>query len=200
MQPLINYTIPKRNYERVRDAIGFILDLELTNQYANHYNPEMFVDGIFCERQNPIDKTEMAYVNVSVIASKWDRKHVGSKEGEVQFAVDIYTKYKSEANVAGDAFSQKKMQSLAAACDYILEDPQYKTLGFAPGFIRGFIVSELMIKQQNPEDATNAAMGRLIVTVNMSETNQLLPGTLILGNTTNLQLWPTMHGYQYITN
>ncbi len=197
MIPLINYTIPQRNYEIIRDRIGFILELELTNQYQN-YNPDASIDGVFCERLNPIDKTEMAAINVSVISGNWDNKHQGGKDGTMQYAVDIYTNCKSGPNKPGDSFAQFKMQRLAGICDYILEDPQYKTLGFAPGPIKGFEVSELQIKATDPDDSANSSMGRLVITLRVFEPNKLLPGNLFLGNTTSFSLFPTGNGYQYI--
>jgi len=43
---IINYKIPKNNYELVRDKIGAILFTELNSQYINFYTPEANVESV----------------------------------------------------------------------------------------------------------------------------------------------------------
>ena len=196
---LINYSIPKRNYELIRDRIGQILYVELNNQYLN-YNPLSFTNGVWVERKKPIDKDEIALVNVTFISGSFDNKRQGAKDGTYQFGIDVYTRMASKDNQPGDSNSQKAMESLLAICDYILEDPQYRTLGFAPPSIGNMIVSEIQIHNQNVEDASNVAMGRLILNVRVNEPNQLLLGTLLLISVTTLNLsYTSTAGYQYIS-
>jgi hypothetical protein len=198
MPALINYTIPKRSFEPIRDRIAEILFIELNNQYLR-YNPECNVDGVYVERKKPIDQTELTFVNVSVISGAFDNKTQGSKDGTYQYAIDIFTRSASESNKPGDKESQLKLESLLSICDYILEDPQYKTLLFPPGFIGGILVGEMQIREQNAEDASNIAMGRLILTVRTGENNLLKYAPLLQQSFTISNLAYSDKGYQYIS-
>jgi len=198
MSALINYTIPKRNFEPIRDRIAQILLVELNNQYLN-YNPNCNVDGVYIERKKPIDQTELAFVNVSVINGVFDSKTQGSKDGTYQYAIDIFTRAASESNKPGDKESQILLESLLSICDYILEDPQYKTLLFAPGTIGGILVGEMQLREQNVEDASNVSMGRLILTVRTEETNLLKYAPILQQSFTVSNLAYTNKGYQYIS-
>lgn len=193
---LINYTIPPRNFEPIRDQIGAILFIELSNQYLN-YNPAAHVDGVYVERKKPIDQNETAFVNVTVVNGVFDNKSAGRKDGHYQYAIDVYTRKSSESNKPGDKSSQIFMERLLGICDYILEDPQYKTLGFPAGSIGNLMVTEMQIQDQHPEDASNIARGRLILTLKAIEVNALKFAPLLLEATTAVSLADTVLGYQY---
>ncbi len=196
MAGLINYAIPQRNFEPIRDRIGEILFVELENQFLN-YNPECNVDGVYVERKKPIDQTELAFVNVTVINGIFDNKAQGTKDGTYQYAIDIFARKASENDKPGDKSAQLYVERLLGICDYILEDPQYKTLGFLPGTIGGTLVGEMQIRDQNPEDASNVAMGRLIFTVRTGEANALKRAPLVEQANTSVSLGYTDKGYQF---
>lgn len=196
MSALINYIIPERNFEPVRDRIGAILFTELNNQYLN-YNPLCNVDGVYVERKAPIDKEELAFVNVSVISGAFGNKSAGRKDGVYQYAIDVFTKSAAGPAKLGDKTSQLYMERLLGICDYILEDPQYKTLAFPAGVIGHTMVSEMQIRDQNPNDADNVAMGRLIFDVKILEVNALKFAPYLLESNTTVSLNETALGYQY---
>jgi len=196
MPGLINYTIPERNFEPIRDQIGAILFMEFENQYLN-YNPNCQIDGVYVERKAPIDKEELAFINVTVISGAFDNKSAGRKDGIYQYAIDVFAKKPSEEGKPGDQESQIYMERLLGICDYILEDPQYKTLGFAAGAIGHHGVVEMQIRDQNPNDASNVAMGRLIFTIKVIEVNALKFAPQLLTATTAVSLNDTQFGYKY---
>ena len=197
MTALINYTIPQRNFEIIRDRIAMILFVELDNQFKR-YNPVASVSGVYVERKRPIDTNEITFVTVSLLTGSYDDKTVASKDGVYSYGIDVFAKVASKPNSPGDSASQILMQRLLGICDYILEDPQYRTLAFPPGFIGGILSKQIQVGEQNMGDAGNVAMGRVVLDVRASEDNYLAPASLMQGNTTMFNLEYTNNGYQYI--
>ena len=197
MTALINYTITERNFELIRNRIGEILFVELDNQFKR-YNPFAAVDGVYIERKKPIDENETSFINVSVISGDFDNKNVRSKDGTIQYAIDVFTRMASKNGKPGYKESQLQTTRLLGICDYILENSQYKNLGFAPGSIGHTLVKQLQVADQNAQDVANIAMGRLTMTVRAIEQNALVSGVPLLTSVTQFNLEYTNQGYQYI--
>lgn len=200
MSALINHKIEKNNYELVRDKIGAILFLELNNQYVNYYTPEADVESVTVERTNPEDFTELSSVNVSISEDSFDNKHQGQVDGSVIYLVDAYVKSKSDPSGGGDVKAQFKVQRLLGIIRAILEDPQYKTLGYTIPFIKRVMVSRVEIRGGTPADAANTAMGRLTLSVEMIENTQLLEGVDLESAITSVKLGISDFGYLYQFN
>ena len=202
----INHNIPPQNFELVRNRILDILIDELGNQYIYTYDPDFNALNFKLEFYNAIDKTEVTTIVVSLVNGQYgERKdYRGSIAATYQYAVDIYTNAKTNPQNPGITISTVKLHKFLGICRCILEDPQYKTLGYVPGFIARVWVSELQIAQPKQEqglkDALNTMMGRLTFNVALTETADLIKPTLATGYDTKVKIENTLLGYQYTTN
>lgn len=198
MSKLINVIVPEQGFEIVRNRIGEILSDEFENQALN-YNPDISAK-IFVERTQHFDKTELSAVNVCLATGNYGNKHQGSVVGTYQYNIDVYVSAKTKNDDKGDVLAAKKLQRLLGFCRYVLEDPYYKTLGFAPGFIARVFAGGIAIAQPEDKDAANVMMGRLIMNVILTETNSLSTPKLIAGYETKVKLDETTQGYYYEGN
>lgn len=174
---MIERLIPQRNSELIRDRIGQILVLEFTNQLEKYYSTDCDLT-VYVERRKQISESELGFVNVSLIKADSSNKHQGSKDDTCQYAIDVIIKGKSTDLLEGDSEAQVKMQRVCGIIDYILEDPIYKTLSFNPPFLSQTYVSNKTYFEQDPEQTSNIAMGRILFNVRVNESNSLLTGTL----------------------
>lgn len=196
MPAKFNFTIPKRNVELIRDRIGLILIEEFDNQYEN-YNPECQVN-VYVERRKPNDQTELNFINVSLLNGESINKHQSSKDFIATYAVDVCTSSKTTAEESGDKLSQILCTRLLMICDYILEDPQYKTLGFNAPFLSVLGVQDFTMFNQDERDSNNIAIGRILVKVRINENNSLLEGNNLLMAETKYKITQTDKGLQFV--
>lgn len=194
---VINHKIEKSNAELIGDKIGCILFVELENQACN-YEPIADVEAVTREKTNPEDVVKLSSVNVSLDNSNFDNKnYAGAVDGHPIFNVDVYVKHKSTRDGDGDQEAQYRLQRLLYICRAILEDLQYKTLGFTVPFIKTTMVLSIGIREPNPEDVSNCAMGRLVFQVIAVETTELKSAITIESMITGVKLGLTEKGYQY---
>lgn len=198
MSNLINVIVPEQGFEIVRNRIGEILADEFENQALN-YNPEISAN-IFVERTQHFDHTELSAVNVCLATGSYNNKHQGSVVGTYQYNIDVYVKSKTNPDEKGDVLAAKKLQRLLGFCRYVLEDPYYKTLGYMPGFIGRVFAGGIAIAQPEDKDAANVMMGRLILNVQLTETNSLSTPKLIAGYETTVKIDVSTQGYYYEGN
>lgn len=196
----LNLAIPKQQIEFVRDRVANILYDELSNQYLYTYN-KLFEDvNVALEGKNPyIDKTELPIVNVSYVKANYSNKHQGQADGKYQIIVEPYCSAPSSATESGDVKATFDVQYLLGVCRYILEDPVYKHLGFAPGFIKRTFVSESVIYEAKKDDALSTVGARLLFEVEVVETNDLIVPKLADGYDTIVKLGLTDKGYIWST-
>ena len=192
----ITQIISTQRFESIRDRILEILVDEMDHQYYLTSDEDLNV-SVFIERNNPIDKTELSAIVVSLAKGAYSNKNQGSVDGDYIYNVDVYTNSKTTENGAGDTLAAIKMQKLMGVCRSILEDPIYKTLGFAPPFLMKTNVSEFNIAAGNKEDALNTGMGRLTFNVTTNETNKLIVPNLIEGYETTVKIDNSGKGYFY---
>lgn len=192
----ITQVINRQAYEYIRDRILEILVDELDNQAIISYDADLEVN-VFLEIANPLDKTELSAIVISLASGKYDNKHQGSVDGLYQFHIDCFTNAKTTAADAGDTISTVRLHKILGVCRSILEDPIYKTLGFVPPFIMKTFVGEINIATPNKEDASNTSMGRLLFNVVANETSKLIIPNLIEGYDTTVKIDNTGKGYFY---
>lgn len=193
----INIIIPKGAHELIRDRIAEILTIEIGKQFILSYDKD-FDLSVFIERNTPIDKTELSVVNVFVLEGNYSNKNQGSVDGAFQIIVDIETNSETIGDKGGDYLSSLKCQKILRVCRYVLEDPEYKTLGFAPPFISRVYVSNFKIGQkQNMNDGLNSMLGRITFNVVANEKNSLIDPPLITGYETQLKIAESDKGYFY---
>lgn len=159
------------------------------------YEPDIDAE-VFVERTKPYNHTELPAVNVSLDAGSYSNKDQrGGSTGTYNFNVDVYTCSKTTDDETGDVLSAIKCQRLMGLCRAIIEDPQYKTLGFVAPFIMSVFVSEIKLAQPEKDDAMNAMMGRVVVQVMVKEAPVLIVPPLIAGYDTTIKIDNTSEGY-----
>ncbi|HXP52186.1 MAG TPA: hypothetical protein VN922_19675 [Bacteroidia bacterium] len=198
--PKINYRIPNQGFEFVRDRIANILDDELNNQ-SYMYLDEDLEAGVVIENNNPYkDIKDLSIINVSLSGGTYDQKHMNSVVGAYPYFIDVTCYAKSNKDAAGDYFSSLKLERLVGAIRYILEDPDYKTLGFTPGFITRTFINNFDISDQVKNDSLSVTTCRIVFMVQLVESNKFKTPSLIDGYDTKVTLGGTNKGYQFIGN
>ncbi len=188
--------IPPQNYELIRDRIALVLADEIDNQVVLSYDPYIDVT-VYCERTKTFDKTEMPAVNVSLANGSYGNKHQGSIDGTYIFNIDVYVNSKSTLAQDGDVRSAFNLQKLLGIVRYVLEDPLYKTLGFAPGFIMTSKVNDFNFAVPENMDSMNHMMARLTYSVTANEKNTLITPNVIDSYITTLKILESEQGYLY---
>jgi hypothetical protein len=213
---MIPSVIPQQNFEKIRDRIGLILFQELENQFdltgdenlerplevAGEYHESLLV---YIDRVVPIDEAEMPVVNVSYNGANYDSNNPTYADGNNTYFIDVYVK--SDANEDGnetdaDRLAAIKLSSILGKIAFILRYSDYKTLGFAPGFIGNTKVASLNIlgslKNENQSDANRGIIGRIVFEVRCIETVATIEPKDANGFFTTVKLSLTDKGYLYI--
>lgn len=189
--------------ELIRNRIGAILKDEIDCQYLQ-YNSDAFIHDLWIERAIPFSPEELPAVNVCTPKGDYENAHQGSSDGNFTFFIDVHTRHNANPEDGGDMLANFQMKRLLGICRYILADPIYKTLAFAPGFIMQVRIVGFEIKPHYKDHSgmwasdLNSAMGRLVVTVKANEVNQLIDAPLIDSHVTQLRLGISNKGYRYI--
>jgi hypothetical protein len=213
---MIPSVIPQQNFEKIRDRIGLIIFQELENQFDltgdENLERPLEVDGeypesllVYIDRVVPIDEAEMPVINVSYNGANYDSNNPRYADGSNTYFIDVYVK--SEANEDGnetdaDRLAAIKLSSILGKIAYILRYSDYKTLGFASGFIGNTKVASLNIlgslKNENQSDANRGIVGRIIFEVRCVETVDSIEPRDMQGFVTTVKLNLTDKGYVYI--
>lgn len=193
---LINTIIPAQAYERIRDRIAEILLDELTNQAQLTGDPDIEAK-VFLERSVPLDKTNIPGVVVTFLGGQYSGQTVIHSEGNYTYEIAVCHGAKSTQDNPGDAISMKRLHKLLGKCRAILEDPRYKTLGFAPPFIMRSKIERIELTNPKEGDALSISMGRLTLAVRVPENADLIVPKLIDGYDTVVKMGNTEQGYVY---
>jgi hypothetical protein len=196
---VIQGPISPQAFEVVRDRIAEILADELHNQSVLAGDDEIDAN-VFVERFIPFDKTDMPAVNVMLARGTIDGQSAIQSDGTYLFNIDAYTKAPSSDVQMGDSIAIVRLHKLIGLCRAILENPRYKTLGFQPPFIMNRRAVEISIADPDSKanDGMCSAMGRLVFSVKVPESCELIVPPLIAGYNTQVKLELTDKGHMYI--
>lgn len=199
MSALITNIIPPDNFELVRDVIGAILLLELTNQKTLQGFAEDIT--VYQERIKPIQADESLYINVLLDSATYGQYTPKDQQGRTIYFIDFHTTGKANVTpgVTGDLDSGQRLHRFMRMCRYILSSDLYRTLGFAPGAIGGKYVESLATAEPiHADDSNYTRMGRISFAVRIQENQALATPQILGGNDTIVKLQETTHGYQYV--
>lgn len=189
--PKIQNIIGKRNFEHARDAIGAILFVELDSQ-ADIHQDETIRANVWINRIKPFDKSELPAINVRIATLSFENKYQGCATGEDRFIIDLSVRDKDESK------SLMICQKIAGIIHAILEDSQYKTLGFNPPFNNNSIVSSMQFSDILPgQDATNISSAVITYDITLIEETEALTAPIVQEHLTGVLLAETDQGYQY---
>lgn len=193
---IINGVIPPEAFELIRDRIGQILVDELDNQSVLSYNVDLDVP-VFMERLIPYAPADLPALNVMIERGEFDSEFQGQSRGTYRFIIEGCYSSEFTDDERGDTRSMLKLQKLLGVCRAILEDPKYKTLGFAPPFIMNRHVENFYFNRVIRQDAISVVSGRITLVVQAPETNALILPNLIKGFDTQVKLYLTDQGYMW---
>jgi hypothetical protein len=196
--PKLIQIIPQQFFETVRDRIADIIVDEIENQRV--LTPSLGVIGYYMERSVPFNHSEMPCINVSLATGNHDGKSAISSNKIYNYNIDCYHKAKSSYEDFGDSLASVNMQRLLGMCRAILENPVYRTLGFATPSLKRVYVSAMQIADPNTMDSVSAIMGRLIFSVEVPEGMELAVPMLLAGYDTRIKMGDTDRGYYYSGN
>jgi hypothetical protein len=199
---LLKGVIPPQSFELVRDKIGAILVDEIENQGELSYSEDLMGVDVWVERFIPFGHAELPVVNIMFVREDFEGRTVKQSDGLCKYHIDCHTQAKSpSANQRGDSLAIVKLHKLLGVCRAILENPQYKTLGFTPPFVMTRYIESIIVgNPDNPSDANSVVMGRITIVVKVPETTELIDPNMIDGNDTVAKLSETDLGYVYKAN
>lgn len=199
---VINGIIPKQHFEYVHDRIGEILADELDNQYLLTYDEDLDVT-VYKERQHPFNHQELPAVNVMLWKGDFSHQTQIETQGFYRFIIECtgvadFEDGQDRNSSRGDTLSMTRIQKLMGKIRAILENPQYKTLGFVPPYIGMRKVEDLMFMKHPNHDADSSSIGRLIFLVQVNETASLIEPVLLGTHQTTVKLSVTDQGYIWV--
>lgn len=191
---IITGVIPPQAFEVIRDRVGEILADELANQFTLTANASLN-PPVEVERYRAVDATELPLLVVNVARGSYDNKHAITSDGTYLYNIDGYVRGASSSGQDGDNLASITLQRILGICRAILENPGYKTLGFAPPFIERVFVQEIGIAEPERTDKENIMMGRLTLLVRVPEDVELITPVDLDVFSTQVKLEETEKGY-----
>lgn len=196
---VISEIIPAQSFEIIRDRIGEIISDEMSNQYVLTADEELNV-SVWVERTVPFDPTELPAINILYDRTDFGGQHQGHADGSNIYYIDCYSSSKTKNLQRGDVLANKNLQRLMGVCMAIMNNAQYRTLGFAPPFVMRRKVASAGVAQPAHQDTRSMAMARIVLEVKVPETTSLVDAINIASYHTTTKLELTDKGHLYIEN
>lgn len=193
---LINYELPTRAYELIRDRIALIIEDELVQQAAVTYE-DLFLLPVYVQRSKPFDPSEVRMINVSVESGRFDNQTVIDSDGEYTFFVDVFGIGSYNGVDDGDKLASFEVQRLAGTIQAILSSPLYVTLGFDRPFIMRAKVTGFEPGTIDRGESANISVCRVTFVVKSSQNEISQPAINSFVTSTQVLLYETELGYLY---
>lgn len=171
MSAIIQAIIPADNFERIRDQIGAILLLELSEQ-ATLDSTFTAPKQVFIESFIDTMPTQYPAVNIRYQQGASQEKSREEKQTHYMhvFHIDLYCSAKSTATMPGYTQATLWLHQLVRKVRSILSNPAYRTVGFtAPFNKRAFINSIEVFEPMGAPDADNVVNARVEYCVEVPE-------------------------------
>lgn len=196
MIPKLIGSIPKQNFELIRDKIGEILLIELQNQKVLQGFSELI--NIYSERTQPIQNNELLTININLASGDFSSKSQKESTGKLMFNIDIYTSGTSTSDIDGSVDSAFRLHRYLGMIRYILSYTGYKTLNMPLGIIGGTETENFFIMESDlKQDSSYIKMARLQFSVRATENQPLEQGIPLLENESKVLLHETELGYLF---
>jgi hypothetical protein len=193
---LINYEIPTRSFELIRDRIAQIAADELARQAAITYE-DLFMLQVYTQRNKPFNPDEQRMVNVTCESGKYDNHTAIDSDGEFIFYIDVFGTGSYNDTDNGDKVASFETQRIAGVLQGIFADPQYLTLGFARPFIMRSKITGFEPGTIERNDSANIAVCRTTLVVKASQSEVTQPVIDNFETSTQVFLYETELGYLY---
>lgn len=193
---LINEIIPEQGFEKVRDAIGAVLKLELEAQKTLQTLTDDI--NVYIGRNNNFNQSETLMINVLTDSANYSNTHEKGSHGGTNFFIDIYVSGRESETEDGGYISTKKRDKYLGMVRYILQSHKYMKLGLPAGLIMGTYVEGFEnFEPSNTQDASFTKMTRISYSVRIIEDQSLWDGVEINSIFTNVKLDETDRGFKY---
>lgn len=201
MSAQIMQVIPPQGFEVVRDEIGAIIVLELTNQ-KNLPNSRLTEDfECEVERLTPASAKSTVKICVHLAGATYGSMTQKDAQGRTLYHIDIDTSGEATDDASGSFISAQKLHKVMGMIMYIFRSAQYRLLGFAPGLIGGTYVEQFDTLDPNrKEDTDFSCFARIQIAVRIQESTTPWQGVLIGGADSILKLDTTDKGYKIVFN
>jgi hypothetical protein len=199
MSVLITELIPEQGFEKVRDAIGSILKIELSNQKTLQELDEDIT--VWSERVSPMQTEEDLFFNILLGSINYGNFTQKDAQGRTLYFIDVYTCGKTKQSMTGAEDSGRRLHKYLGLVRYILASNKTKLLGLPFGTIGGTYVEDINMSEPTPsEDGQYTRFGRVSFAVRIHENQALWDGVDVLGANAVVKLDMTDMGYQYKFN
>lgn len=197
---VITSIIPESNFEKVRDQIGAVLADEIANQAGLTSDPLLQAVTIWKDRTIAFDKTELPAINVLYNISTYDDNDPHTSKGDNKYTIEVITNANFTATDRGDTKANLNLQLLFRNIRYILENPNYLTLGFARGFIFSTKIESMrVLEPRQIGDALATISGLVVFSVEMTENNGDMSVTPNATVETKVKIDETDKGFRFLT-
>ena len=175
--------ISESNFETVRDQIGALLTVELTNQallIGGGVTPDPDITStVYIERLIPYDISENNVVYVSIMEMNLDNQNQLTQRNTVNFAIDVFCNAKEDLTTTETCkLARVKLDRLVGIILKILQSPYYNKLGLSAGIIEMRNVTKVLFSDKYEKDVRDTRMARMILNVVIhEECAQIVPVT-----------------------
>lgn len=195
---IINAIIPAQSFEIIRDRIGAIIADELSNQQRLSGDLNLKAK-VFIERFIAFGHSELPAINILFDREEFVSRTAVDAQGIGRYIIQCYAFAKTDDIDRGDTKAMIRLQKMLGIIRAIIMNPKYVTLGFLNPFIWNREIESITISDPGRSpDATNSVTGRIIITVKMPETTELIEPTLAAGFNTTVRLADTDMGYRFV--
>lgn len=205
MPAVITSAIPEQGFERVRDLIGAILLVELTNQQTLKSLTEEL--NIYTEKSTPSDSSDELEIVVTLANAEYGEMTQRDAQGKTIYFIDIYTSAEtvpangSTPATPGGYISGKRLHQYVGLCMYIFRAPYYRFMGLPLGLIGGTYIESFMLEDPHAKEDTDfTRFGRIKLAVRIQENTEQWSGIPLEINNTTVKLDLTEKGYKFVFN
>jgi len=202
---LITTKILLQNYELIRNQLGGIIGLELTEQSVldnTFINPTIEI-----ERVTDVNQTAVPLINICLYKCQYISNTPRLQHGIYTFYIDVYTDSASTPLDAGDKLAKVQMQNIMGKIRTILMNQAYLTLGFANPIPAGYagiegvsVTGFGIMSKAEAWDSLSSTVGRIVLTVKCAEGSPLGSGYLFEIGTSGITIGSGPNGYQVQIN
>lgn len=208
----------KGRFETIRDAIGAILVEEIANQISllealttptNDQLTDLKIlqnTTVWRERMVPIQQDEAYIIIPLLFNADFQNQSVFQSDTSIEYYIDVYGKSKAEKDTGkrADRNSAERTSRLLSYIYFILQHPEYRTLGFenhTVQYIRARNFSSFRRSEvEENETSVGIVMYRGILTVDSLEENgETNPTQNITELFTSVEINETDRGFQFLT-
>lgn len=196
--PLLNFEIVPRVHEELRDVLGAFLFTEISNQYTQ-FNVEVCnVDGVYLERHDPINETELPFVSVNLTDVETLQESIRDSQRKANFEIRCICDGTATSTVKSDRNASFRAQRLSGVVDAILSNPLSIQLGLPTHNIMHTEVTKIENAEIDRRDSGSVFMSVVSFEVTYGQSEVLPAGVPLMSAFTNVQLAETEQGFQYV--